>query len=110
MKNFYMTLLSDSFMDMFFSNKKSKFTVKLDNPIQMDEKSWKVALVEIATPSEVHSITEENNFFFLAFPNQYNLYTKFGVENITEMCSNDKDDCFKLKLKLQLEITCPRNI
>ena len=44
------------------------------------------------------NITEENNF--LAFPDQHSLYPKFGVENNHEMCSNDKDDCYKFKLKI----------
>ena len=56
-------------------------------------------MVEISTPSEVLNITEENNFFFLAFPEQHSLYTKFGVENITDMCSNDDNDFYKFKLK-----------
>ena len=80
-----MTLLSDSSMNMFPSNIQSEFTVKLDHPIEIDEETWDVALAEIATPSEVLNITEDNNFFFLAFPDQNSLYTKFGVENITEM-------------------------
>ena len=95
-----MTLLSDSSINMFPSNKQSEFTVKLDHPIEIDEETWEVALAEIATPSEVFNITEENNFFFLAFPDQHSLYTKFGVENITEMCSNDSGDCYKFKLKI----------
>ena len=95
-----MTLLSDSSMNMFPSNIQSEFTVKLDHPIEIDEESWEVALAEIATPSEVLNITEDNNFFFLAFPDQHSLYTKSGVENITEMCSNDNGDCYKLKLKI----------
>ena len=95
-----MTLLSDSSMNMFPSNIQSEFTVKLDHPIEIDEESWEVALADIATPSEVLNITEDNNFFFLAFPDQHSLYTKFGVENITEMCSNDNGDCYKLKLKI----------
>ena len=57
-------------------------------------------MAEIATPSEVLNITEDNNFFFLAFPDQHSLYTKFGVENITEMCSNENGDCYKFKLKI----------
>ena len=94
-----MTLLSDSSMNMFPNNKQSEFTVKLDHPVLIEEDSWEVALVEISTPSEVLNITEENNFFFLAFPDQHSLHTKFGVENITEMCSNDDNDCYKVKLK-----------
>ena len=94
-----MTLLSDSSLNVFPSNNQSEFTVKLDHPIEIDEETWEVALAEIATPS-VLNITEENNFFFLAFPDQHSLYTKFGVENITEMCSNDSGDCYKVKLKI----------
>ena len=36
----------------------------------------------------------------MAFPDQHSLYTKFGVENITEICSNDSGDCYKFKLKI----------
>ena len=96
-----MTLLSDSSMNMFSSNIQSEFTVKLDHPIEIDEESWEVALAAITTPSEVFNITEEdNNFFFLTFPDQHSLYMKLGVENITEMCSNENSDCYKFKLKL----------
>ena len=97
-----MTLLSDSSMNMFPSNMQSEFTVELDHPIEIEEETWEVALAEIATPSEVLNITEDNNFFFLAFPDQHSLYTKFGVENITEMCSNDNGDCYKFKLKIPI--------
>ena len=98
-----MTLLSDSLMNMFPSSIQSEFTVKLDHPIEIDEESWEVALAEIATPSEVLNITEDNNFFFLTFPDQHSLYTKFGVENITEMCSHENGDCYKFKLKYLVE-------
>ena len=70
-----MTLLSDSSMNMFPSKMQSEFTVKLDHAIEIDEETWEVALAEIATPSEVLKITEDNNFFFLAFPDQHSLYT-----------------------------------
>ena len=85
---------------MFPSNKQSEFTVKLDHPTQIDVESWEVVLLDIATLSKVLNITKENNFFFSAFPDQHSLYMKFGVENITEMCSNDTDDCYKFKLKI----------
>ena len=62
-----MAFLSDNSMNMFPSNKQSEFTVKLDNQIEIDEESWEVALAEIATPSRVLNITEENNFSFWLF-------------------------------------------
>ena len=60
-------------MNMFPSNTQSEFTVKLEHPIEIDEESWEVALAETATPSEVLNITEDNNFSFLAFPDQHSL-------------------------------------
>ena len=71
MKDFYLTLLSDSSLNMFPDNKQSEFTVRLDHPIHIEDERWEVALVEIATPSEVLSITEQNNFFFLTFLDQW---------------------------------------
>ena len=58
-KMFYMTLLSDSSMNMFPSNKQSELSVKLYYQIEIDEESLEVAFIEIATPSEVLNITEE---------------------------------------------------
>ena len=87
MKNFYFTLLSDRSLNMFPDNKQSEFTVRLDHPIHIEEERWEVALVEIATPSEVLNITEENNFF-LTFLDQH-ILNRIGMENMTEMCSND---------------------
>ena len=47
------------------SNKQSEFVVLVDNPIDIDEDSWEVALVEIATPSEVINKTEDFFWLFL---------------------------------------------
>ena len=96
MKYFYLTLLSDSSLNMFADNKQSEFTVRLDHPIHIEDERWEVALVEIATPSEVLNITEENNFFFLTFLDQ-RILNRIGMENITEMYSNHIA-CDKYKL------------
>ena len=69
-------------MNMFPSHKQSEFTVRLDHLIKIDVESWEVALVEIATPSEVLNITEENNYFFLTFLDQSSL-RRAGNQNIT---------------------------
>ena len=42
MKDFYFTLLSDSSLNMFPDNKQSKFTVRLDHPIHIEEERWEV--------------------------------------------------------------------
>ena len=95
-KDFYLTLLSDSSLNIFPDNKQSEFTVRLDHPIHIEEERWEVALVEIATPSEVLIITEENNHFFFIFLDQ-RILNRIGMENITELCSNDIA-CDKYKL------------
>ena len=98
MKDFYITLLSDSSMNMFPSNKQSEFTVRLDHPIKIDVESWEVALVEIATLSEVLNITEENNHFFLTFLDQSSL-RRVGNQNIRDICSS-KNGCYNFKLTI----------
>ena len=98
MKDFYLTLLSDSSLNMFADNKQSEFTARLDHPIHIEEESWEVALIEISTPSEVLHITEENKFFFLTFLDQ-RIFNRIGLENITEMCSNHIA-CNKYKLSI----------
>ena len=45
MKDFYLTLLSDSSVRVFPNNKQSNFTVKLDHPIHIEKENWQVALV-----------------------------------------------------------------
>ena len=102
--DFYLTLLSGSSLNIFPDNKQSEFTVRLDHPIQIEQERWKVALVEIATPSEVLNITEENKFFFLKFLDQ-RILNRIGMENITEMCSNHIA-CDKLSYAFQMVIMC----
>ena len=81
---------------MFLDNEQSEFTVRLDHTIQIEAERWEVALVEFATPTEALKITEENYFFFLTFLDQ-RILNRIGMENITEMCSNDIA-CNKCKL------------
>ena len=50
MDEFYLSLLSDSSMDIFPKNKQFSFTTKLNHPIQVQNEQWVVALVEIITP------------------------------------------------------------
>ena len=81
MKDFYLTFLSDSSLNMFADNILSRFTVSLDHPIHIEEERREVALVEISTPSEVLNITEENNFFFLTFLDQ-RILNRIGMGSI----------------------------
>ena len=65
MKDFYLTLLSDSSLKVFQHNKQSNFTVKLDHSIYIEKEKWEVALVEIVTPTDLYSVTAANNGFFV---------------------------------------------
>ena len=67
MKDFYLTLLSNSSLHMYPDNKQNSFTVKLDHPIQIEKELCEVVLVEIITSSQILNISEENNFYFLRF-------------------------------------------
>ena len=106
-----MTLLSDSSMNMFPTNKQSEFTVKLDHPILIEEESWEVALVEICTPSEVLNITEENTTFsFWLFPISI-VCTQNSVWKILQTrVATVTTTAINSSLNFQLEFTCHLNI
>lgn len=87
MKDFYLTLLSDSSTNYFPTNKQGSFTVRLERPIYIDKDNWEVALVEIITPSQVINITEENNFFFLRFYNPETVI-QLNPEKIYQTCDD----------------------
>ena len=53
MKDFYLTLLSDSSLQVFQHNKQSNLTVNLDHSIYIEKEKWEVALVEIITPTDL---------------------------------------------------------
>lgn len=95
MKEFYLTLLSDSSLDTFPKNTQSTFKVKLDCPIQIDKQNWEVALAEIITPGEIMNITDKNNFFFLRLTNNAFIDIKFDhlrheICRQTKKCSDYK--------------------
>ena len=89
MKDFYVTLLSDSYMNTFRNNKQSNFTVKLDHQIQISKVEWEVSLAEIITPVETLTILEGNNFFFLASPN-HGILNGYDIELNSDVCTYAK--------------------
>ena len=99
MKEFYLTLLSDSSLNTFVNNKQSSFTVRLDHPIQIDKDNWEVGLVEIITPSEVKNVTDENNFFFLRFFDKL-LSSKLDDAAAFESVCRETATCVDMKLKV----------
>lgn len=60
MKNFYMTLLSNSSMAYYPENKTSSFTVQLPRYMCLDG-DWEVALVEIHYPYTFSNVEEGHN-------------------------------------------------
>ena len=67
MEEFYLSLLSDTFVDIFPKNKQFSFTTKLNHPIQVQKEQWVVALVEIMTSSEVYNISQNTKYFYIHF-------------------------------------------
>ena len=84
MRDFYLTISTDSSLNTFQTYKQSDVIVKLDDLIYIEKDAWDVALMEIITPSQVINISEENNYFFLAFLDQRILDS--GKVIVTEMC------------------------
>jgi hypothetical protein len=63
MKDFYLTLTSNSSMEYYTDNKTSHFTVKLPKILTLTGK-WAVALAEIHYPNTFYNVSLENNTIF----------------------------------------------
>ena len=90
MKDFYLTLLSDSSLNMFPDNKQSEFTVI------SKRKDGKWLWLKLQHHQKFLISQKKNNFFFLTFLDQ-RILNRIGMENITETCSN-AITCEKYKL------------
>ena len=99
MKDFYLTLMSDSSLNTFPNNTQSSFTVRLNHPISIEKENWEVALVEFITPSRVNNILENNNFFFLSFLDQKVLNAEGIGRRTKELCASG-EGCNEYKLFL----------
>jgi len=60
-KEFYVTLPSNSSMNYFRDNSAAKFTTKLLQPIELDDESWVVGLVEIIFPMSFFNVQKGRN-------------------------------------------------
>lgn len=81
MKEFYLTLLSNSSQEYYPENKTSSFTVHLPNKIELNN-NWEVAIVEIHYQYTFFNVTTNNN--------QINIEIK---------TNNEKDnECFTLQI------------
>ena len=84
------------------------YVIRIDHLIYIEKDAWEVALVEIITPSQVMNISEENNYFFLAFLDQ-RIYNT-DENSVTEMCTLD-DTCDKYKLFIPVDnYTTPQHL
>lgn len=80
MKDFYITLLSNSSMDYHPQNKTSSFTVQIPRHIRL-EGDWEVGLAEIQYPYTFHTVSEEHNVIQLELVNATPEFTKWVAEN-----------------------------
>ena len=67
---FYLTLLSDSSMDIFPRNSQCCFKVKLPQPISMEKQMWEVALVELIVPAQPTNIPLDESSFYVKVTHQ----------------------------------------
>ena len=63
MNSFYLTLPSDSSMDIYPTNTQCCFKVKLPQKIQLDKDQWEVAIVEMIVPAQFANIDENDSYF-----------------------------------------------
>lgn len=59
MSDFYLTLPSDSSLDIFKLNRHNHFNVQLPSVIDLNSRQWEVALAEIILPSRIYNISSE---------------------------------------------------
>lgn len=100
MKDFYLTLISNSSMNYFPDNKTNSFTVHLPSYITLNGK-WEVALVEIHYPFTFFNITDNNNTIYIKYHNDDDSY----VEKLDTGYYDDINDLIKIinsKLKNHL--------
>ena len=98
MDDFYLTLISDSSLEMFPKNKQSSFTTKLDRPIQLEKELWKVCLVESVLPSDIYNITSESNHLYAHFYDT-DVYEKLGRDKMNSVCMQD-GTCPEMKISI----------
>ena len=60
-KQFYLTLPSDSSLDIYGDNKISSFCVSLSNPLELDSNLWEVGIVELIYPNLFVNIRQGRN-------------------------------------------------
>ena len=58
MNSFYVTLPSDSSVNIFPDSTQCCYKVKLPHSISIDKQNWEVALVDMIIPSQVHNISD----------------------------------------------------
>lgn len=74
--DFYVTLTSDSSMDLFPNNTVASFTTKLAKHLNLDKTHWRVALSEITYPGVLKTLTTDDLKIRLLIPGaEYHLKT-----------------------------------
>jgi len=66
MSRFVLTLPSNSFMDHFPHNTAARYTTKLVETLEL-EGAWEVGLLEIASPSSIENVSEDQCYYTIFF-------------------------------------------
>lgn len=82
MNSFYITLISDSSLDIYPNNTLHNFITKLPKHININKNNWEAALVEIIYPSQIININEHDTEFYITSYDQV----------LSKILANDKND------------------
>lgn len=99
MKDFYMTLLSNSSMDFHPQNKTSSFTVQLPRYMRLDG-DWEVGLAEIQYPYTFYTVSEGHNDIHLEITDVTEAFTKWVAANPKKLISEGKFPTSTIKCKI----------
>lgn len=111
MNSFYITLPSDSSMDIYPSNTQCCFKVKLPQKIKLEKEKWEVALVEMIMPSQFENVSKEDGYFDLVTDDAF-IITKaldlkrknFTPKNFTTHLSTESNDTAPTTYRFRFQI------
>ncbi|KAF8784262.1 hypothetical protein HNY73_009966 [Argiope bruennichi] len=100
-KEFYITLPSDSSMNYFPSNKQSSYRTKLSAPLVLLG-DWEVALSEVCIPRNWFNIGDHNNFYTVMYEKEDVVVTDKFEQQIKVIYKSENVDGFWLALNRKI--------
>ena len=102
MNSFYLTLPSDSSMDIYPTNTQCCFKVKLPQKIQLDKDQWEVAIVEMIVPAQFANIDENDSYFDIISNNSLFNEDVAAIPKKTFKIAKIKDTTPKFQLRFKI--------